>query len=176
MCLTCGCEELGRPSLVVPFRDLDNPEPDELILQATEDALALAESWIGWSSGAVMSLGSAWTPLKALRRIADHLIDHLCQIEARANKETPVPDAWHGRSITLDSDWARFTEPDLDEATARIRRLAQLMALRLRAHRADWDTNVGEEWTIRVIAEHVAEATSAYASRPVATPVVPSPK
>jgi hypothetical protein len=161
---------------VVQLRDPAHREPDELILQATEDALALAEGWIGWNSSAIMSLGNAWTPHKSLRRITDHLIDHLCQIDARASNEAPVPDAWRGRSVTLDSDWARFTELDLDEATARIRRLAQIMALRLRTLRADWDTNVGEEWTIRSIAEHLAEATAAYASRPMATPVVPSPR
>ena len=135
MCLTCGCEEPGRPRRATVLRTPGHPEPDELILQATEDALGLAESWIGWSSGAVMSLGSAWTPHKALRRIADHLIDHLCQIEMRVALETPVPDLWRGRSVTLESDWARFTELDLDEATARIRRLAQLMALRVRSLR-----------------------------------------
>ena len=123
-----------------------------------------------------MSLGSAWTPHKTLRRIADHLIDHLCQIEMRVALETPVPDLWRGRSVTLESDWARFTELDLDEATARIRRLAQLMALRVRSLREDWDTDAGAEWTIRAIAEHVAEASAAYASRPVPTAVVPPPR
>ena len=121
-----------------------------------------------------MSLGSAWTPHKALRRIADHLIDHLCQIEMRVALETPVPDLWRGRSVTLESDWARFTELDLDEATARIRRLAQLMALRVRSLREDWDTDAGAEWTIRAIAEHVAEASAAYASRPVPTAALSS--
>jgi len=176
MCLTCGCEEPGRPRRATVLRIPGHPEPDELILQATEDALGLAEGWIGWSSGAVMSLGSAWTPHKALRRIADHLIDHLCQIEMRVALETPVPDLWRGRSVTLESDWARFTELDLDEATARIRRLAQLMALRVRSLREDWDTDAGAEWTIRAIAEHVAEASAAYASRPVPTAVVHPPR
>ena len=176
MCLTCGCEEPGRARRATVLRTPGHPEPDELILQATEDALGLAEGWIGWSSGAVMSLGSAWTPHKALRRIADHLIDHLCQIEMRVALETPVPDLWRGRSVTLESDWARFTELDLDEATARIRRLAQLIAVRVRSLREDWDTDAGAEWTIRAIAEHVAEASAAYASRPVPTAVVHPPR
>jgi len=176
MCLTCGCEERSRAPRPIAFTDPHHPQPDEVVLRATEDALVRAESWLGWSSSAVMSLGSAWTPNKSLRRIADHLIDHLCQIEARIAGETAIPDLWRGRSVTLESDWARFTEQDLDEATARIRRLAQLMALRLRALRAEWDTNAGEEWTIRAIAEHLAEATAVYASRPVATPVVSPPQ
>lgn len=176
MCLTCGCEESARPRRVPELRHLDHPEPDELIVLATEDALARAESWLGWSSGAVMSLGSAWTPHKALRRITDHLIDHLCQIEARVAGDAPVPDSWRGRSVTLETDWARFTEQDLDEATARIRRLAQVLATRLSALRADWDTDAGGEWSIRAIAEHLAESTATYASRPSATPVASPPK
>jgi len=61
------------------------------VLLATEEALAVAESWIGWSSAATMSLGSEWTPHKATRRIADHPIDHLCQIEGRIAGEARVP-------------------------------------------------------------------------------------
>ncbi len=175
MCLVCGCDEPNRSRRPITRRDPEHPEPDELIIEATEQALAQAEAWIGWSNGAVRSLGNAWTPQKALRRITDHLIDHLCQIETRAAREMAVPDLWRGRSVTLDSDWSRFSEQDLDEATARIRRLAQLMVLRLRSLRAQWDADSGPDWTIRAIAEHVAEACATYASRPMATPTVPPP-
>ena len=175
MCLTCGCQEPGRLRRAILRRNAAQADPDELVVEATEDALATAATWIGWDSGAVMSLGNAWTPHKALRRITDHLIDHLCQIEARATNETPVPDLWRGRSVTLESDWARFTEHDLDEATARIRRLAQVVALRLRALSGDWDREVADEWTLRAIAQHLAEASAAYASRPPATPTAPPP-
>jgi hypothetical protein len=170
MCLSCGCDEPGRPRRAIELRNPGRPEPDELVPQTTEDALALAESWIGWNSGAKMSLGSAWTPHKVMRRITDHLIDHLCQIEARVSGDHPVPDPWRGRAITLDTDWAAFTEQDLDEATARIRRLAQLLAIRLRASRDVWDAPAGEEWTIRAIAEHVSEATGTYSTRLLSAP------
>ena len=53
---------------------------------------------------------------------------------------------------------------------------AILMALRVRSLREDWDTDAGAEWTIRAIAEHVAEASAAYASRPVPTAVVHPPR
>ena len=175
MCLTCGCEEPGRPRLDVALRDPARPQPDELVLLATEEALARAETWIGWDSGAVLSHGTAWTPHKALRRIADHLVDHLCQIEARANSELAVTDEWHGRHVTLDTDWARFTETDLDEAAARIRRLAQVLGWRIRALEPEWDADAGREWTIRAIAEHIAEATAAYASRPRTTRLAARP-
>jgi hypothetical protein len=172
MCLVCGCEEAGRPRRQLVLRHPGHPEPDELVLEATEESLARAESWIGWSSGALMAMGNAWTPHKALRRIADHLVDHLCQIEARSAGETPVPDMWKGRSVTLDTDWARFSEQDLDEATARIRRLAQVMAWRLRALQKEWDSGEEEDWTIRNIAEHLAEASVTYAQQPPATAVL----
>jgi hypothetical protein len=165
MCLSCGCDEPGRPRRVIARRDPDRAEPDELILEATEDALARAEAWIGWNGAGRMSLGSAWTPHKIMRRISDHLVDHLCQLEARVASMEPVPDTWRGRSVTLGSDWAPFTEQDLDEATARIRRLAQVLAMRLLAVRDDWDAPAGDEWTLRQIAEHVAEATGTYAGR-----------
>jgi hypothetical protein len=175
VCVTCGCEEPARPRRVLPRRNAAKTDPDELILEATEEALARAEAWIGWDSGAVMSMGSAWTPNKALRRIADHLIDHLCQIEARPAVEMPVPDLWRGRAVTLESDWSRFTEQDLDEATARIRRLAQVVAWCLRSLCAEWDSDAGSEWTLRTIAEHLAEASAAYSSRPQPTITVPPP-
>jgi hypothetical protein len=164
--LTCGCDEAGRPRLEIVFRNEGGPEPDEAIQLAIEDALQEAQAWIGWDGGAVLSRGNAWTPHKALRRITDHLVDHLYQVEARVAGEAPIRDEWRGRSITLDSDWARFTEQDLDEGAARVRRLAQVLAWRVRALEAQWDAPAGKEWTIRVIAEHLAEATAAYASRP----------
>jgi hypothetical protein len=45
-----------------------------------------------------------WTPHEALRRITDHLIDHLGEVELLAGTPT-IPDGWHGRMITLDADW-----------------------------------------------------------------------
>ena len=63
--------------------------------------------------------GNAWTPHKALRRVADHLLDHLAEIECRLAGLPTVPDQWHGRMATTDAGFARFTEIDLDEATTR---------------------------------------------------------
>ena len=165
MCSICGCGEPGRRRVMVALRTPDNPEPDERILQAAEDALAMAESWIGWDSGPSYSLGGAWTPHKIMRRIADHMIDHICQIECMSAGVPPVPDPWHGRAVSMASDWARFDEQDLDEASARIRRLAQVLAMRLCALRGEWDTDRGADWTIRKLGEHVAEATGVYATR-----------
>jgi hypothetical protein len=74
--------------------------------------------------------GNAWTPHKALRRAADHLLDHLAEVECRLAGLPPVPDRWHGWTVTTDADFARFTEVDLDEATSRLTRLGRGDVLR----------------------------------------------
>jgi hypothetical protein len=59
--------------------------------------------------------------------------------------------------VTLDADWARFTEADYDEACSRLRRLGRWYVLRYAAAGAPaWDEPRGGEWTLREIAEHVA--------------------
>src|SRR5256885_13741244 len=100
MCLTCGCDEPPRPRRVIELADPADPSPDELVLLATEDALERAASWIGWNGRSTLSLGNAWTPNKALRRITDHLVDHIAQVEGRLGREAPVADPWGGRSGT----------------------------------------------------------------------------
>ena len=59
---------------------------------------------------------------------------------------------------------------------ARLRRLAQVPALRLRVQRDRWDADSGEEWSLRAIAQHLADATEAYASRPPATETATPPR
>jgi hypothetical protein len=98
-----------------------------------------------------------WTPAKALRRITDHLIDHLHEVQALLAGAEPLPDEWHGRLVTLDSDWARLTEPDFDEASSRLRRLARTYLLTYEmAGPAAWDVPREPAWTLREIAEHVS--------------------
>ena len=107
-----------------------------------------------------MGDGNVWTPLKALRRITDHLLDHLAQIEAVLAGQPTVPDSWLGRTVTVDGDWARFTESDLNEAGNRLRRYAELYRIRLGGlSAAELDLPRPPAWTIRQIAHHVAEVT-----------------
>ena len=57
------------------------------------------------------------------RRVADHLLDHLAEIDCRlAGLPTLRPLA--RRTVTTDADFARFTETDLDEAASRLSRLS----------------------------------------------------
>jgi len=135
--------------------------PAQLVVDSVETCLALARTWHAWDGRPIPrdldGMPNTWTPHKALRRIADHLIDHLHEVEALLAGAEPIPDEWHGRRVTLDADWARFTEPDYDEASSRLRRLARCYLLRYgSAGPAAWDAPRGEAWTLRQIAEHVA--------------------
>jgi len=78
----------------------------------------------------------------------------------RSDPTELIPDAWHGRTVTVAADWAPFTEADLNEARNRLRRLGQVYALRLRGvDAAALDAPRGQAWTIRQIIEHVAGVT-----------------
>jgi hypothetical protein len=128
---------------------------------ALEDAvgrcLALVDTWIHWDGHPRVSEDGdrVYTPAKAVRRIADHLLDHLAEVEAVLGGVGTQPDAWHGSLVTLESDWARFTELDRDEAHERLPRLARTFSLRLTAAGADeWD-RPRDGWTLREIADHL---------------------
>ena len=142
-------------------------EPAQLIPSAVDTCLDLAATWYAWDGRPRVSEptrdipgGTVFTPQKAIRRIADHLVDHLAEIEALLAGAETIPDTWHGRTVTLATDWAPFTEADLNEARNRLRRLGQLYALRLRGLGDEsLDAPRGEAWTIRRIVEHVARVT-----------------
>ena len=137
---------------------VDERDVASLVPAALADVLAIAETWLGWDGRPVCREGNAWTPHKALRRVADHLLDHLAEIECRLAGRATVPDHWHGRMVTLDADFARFTEVDLDEATSRLTRLCACYQARidlLDAHALDARPSA-ETWTIREIVHHVS--------------------
>jgi hypothetical protein len=155
------------------------PETDDrdlasLVPTAVAEVLSVAETWLGWDGRPVFRDGNAWTPLKALRRVADHLIDHLTEIECRLAGQPTLPDKWHGRMVTLEADFARFTEIDLDEATSRLRRLAACYQARIsQLDASDLDARPAKEvWTIREIVHHVSGVT-AYAEMMEALPPGP---
>jgi hypothetical protein len=149
--------------------DREQPQTDdrdvtELIPAAVDQVLESAEAWLGWDGRPVLSDGNAWTPHKALRRVTDHLIDHLAEIECRLAGMATLPDQWHGRKLTTHADFACFTEADLDEATSRLRRIAACYQSRL-AGLSEAELDRGSEgWTIRQVVHHVANITY-YAER-----------
>ena len=97
-----------------------------------------------------------------LRRVADHLLDHLAEIECRLAGRPTIPDRWHGRMVTTDADFARFTEIDLDEATSRLTRLATCYRARLSTvDDAILDAvPAGGGWTLRQVVHHVSHVTA----------------
>ena len=132
-----------------------------------DHVLALAETWPRWD-GTPMEVAPSetgesprtYTPHKAIRRVADHLIDHLAEMEARLAGRPTEPDHWHGSSVTTPGDLAHFTSEDLDEARSRLLRLAQIWDVRLRAlDAAELDEPRGEAWTLREVVAHVAESS-----------------
>ena len=134
----------------------ETPSTDErdvtgVVPAAVAEILDIAETWLGWDGRPIYADGNAWTPHKALRRVGDHLLDHLAEIEVRLAGQPTFPDQWHGRLVTLDADFARITEVDLDECTSRLTRLAACYQARLSGlDRQLLDTRPATDtWTIR---------------------------
>jgi hypothetical protein len=93
-------------------------------------------------------------PNNAIRRIARHL----AEFEALLAGAEPIPGTWHGRTVTRASDWAPFTEADLNEARNRLGRLGRLYAPRLRSlDDQALDDPRGQAWTIRQIVRPTSE-------------------
>lgn len=135
-------------------------DPATAVTRGVERALELAATWLHWDGKPLVDESGEriYTPNKAVRRYADHLIDHLAEIEAILSDSESQPDGWHGSLVTFSSDWAPFAEADLSEAKQRLRRLAQIYAIRLGGLPDEaWDAPRGSHWTIRAIVDHVAE-------------------
>ncbi|HEY4315546.1 MAG TPA: hypothetical protein VGO19_08595 [Actinomycetes bacterium] len=140
----------------------DARHPADVVVAMVEHVLGLAATWTRWDgTPAVVPVEGepprTYTPHKAVRRVADHLLDHLAEVEARLAGQATEPDRWHGSMVTTPADLAPFTADDLDEAVSRLRRLAQLWELRLRSESAGrMDQAEDDAWTLRQVAFHVA--------------------
>lgn len=137
---------------------MDDKNPGTAVEEAVARCLVLARTWLAWDGSPLVSEGGdrLYTPHKAIRRIGDHLIDHLAEVEALLADVPTQPDGWHASDVTLEADWARFTELDRDEANQRLSRLARTFSLRLAsAGPQEWERPRGENWTLRKIAEHL---------------------
>lgn len=132
---------------------VDDRAPADAIAEMVEHVLALAETWTAWNGEPLRVGDRIYTPHKAIRRVGDHMVDHLAQLEAHLANEAPLPDRWHGSLITTEMDMAPFTTDDLDEARSRLSRLAQIWAMRIRSVPAEeLDRSMGEAYTPREMA------------------------
>jgi hypothetical protein len=132
--------------------------PGQAVETAVRRSLDLAATWLHWDGAPRVSDDGdrIYTPHKAVRRIADHLVDHLAEVECLLAGVESQPDGWHGSLLTLDADWARFTETDRDEAEQRLTRLGRTFSLRLAtAGPQEWDRPRDGHWTLREIADHL---------------------
>jgi hypothetical protein len=126
--------------------------------------LRVAETWPQWDGRPIEipvegEPSRIYTPHKAIRRVADHLVDHLAEMEARLSGHPTEPDHWHASAITTAADLAAFTADDLDEAGSRLRRLALIWNVRLRSlSDQQLDQRAGDAWTMRQLAFHLAES------------------
>jgi hypothetical protein len=143
---------------------VDQRHPADVVTAMVNHVLDLAETWHRWDLKPIEVAVEGespriYTPHKALRRVADHLVDHLAELEARLAGKPTEPDRWHASNITTPADLAPFTREDLDEARSRLRRLALIWDTRLRPLSDEQlDADDGDAWTLRQVAFHVAES------------------
>jgi hypothetical protein len=143
---------------------MDDPQaaddnPATAVVAAVERALDLACTWPAWDGVPVPAEdGRLFTPHKAIRRTADHIVDHLAEVEALLAGAPTEDDRWLASALTSPADRAPFTADDVAEATQRLRRLARTFELRYAAAGPEaWDAPRADHWTLREIAAHLAD-------------------
>ena len=112
-----------------------------------------------------------YTPRKILRRVLDHALDHLNQIDQwliwRRDGVVPTPtDGWAPSTITLPGDRLPLAQPDLDAWLWRIDQAARLLLQRaagLTESELDWQPPDGG-WPLRRVLHHVARSELLYAA------------
>jgi hypothetical protein len=112
-----------------------------------------------------------YTPRKVLRRVLDHSLDHLNQIDQwltwRRHGVVPTPtDGWVPSTVTLPDDRLPLAPTDLDAWLWRIDQAARLLHQRaagLTREELDWLPPDGG-WPLRRVLHHVARSALLYAS------------
>ncbi|MEU4657658.1 hypothetical protein AB0G32_27625 [Streptomyces sp. NPDC023723] len=131
--------------------------PAAAVTGMVDHVLTRAATWTHWDGRPARIDDRVYTPHKAIRRVADHLVDHLAELEDRLAGAEPLPDHWHASASTTEADLARFTDEDLDEARSRLTRLARIWADRLGALTDEQlDHSPGAGWSFRQLAQHLA--------------------
>jgi hypothetical protein len=113
----------------------------------------------------------SYTPRKALRRVLDHALDHLNQIDQwrawRDHGVVPTPtDGWVPSTVTLPDDRLPLDAADLDAWLWRIDQAARLLIQRaasLTPEELDWLPPDGG-WPLRRVLHHVARSEFLYAA------------
>jgi len=133
--------------------ETDDRNPADAVEDMVDRVLALAKTWMAWDGHPRKTDDRVHTPHKAIRRVADHMIDHLAQLEAHFAGRPALADRWHGSAVTTPADLAPFGREDLDEARSRLERLAQIWRIRLESVPEDeLDQAEGDAYTPREMA------------------------
>jgi hypothetical protein len=112
-----------------------------------------------------------YTPRKVLRRVLDHALDHLNQIDQwRAWQRHGVPptptDGWASSTVTLTEDRLPLADADLEAWLWRIDQAIRLLAGHadeLTDEELDW-TPPDAGWPLRRVIHHVARCEGLYAT------------
>ena len=112
-----------------------------------------------------------YTPRKILRRVLDHALDHLNQIDQwltwRRDGVVPTPtDGWAPSTVTLPGDSLPLAKQDLDAWLWRIDQAARLLLQRaagLTLEELDWLPPDGG-WPLRRVLHHVARSERLYSA------------
>ena len=147
--------------------EVRSPMTNQLFDRLTQPADASQRKHIDYTS--VTSY--TYTPRKPLRRVLDHALDHLNQIDQwqrwRRDGVVPVPtDGWVPSTVTLPEDRLSLTAADLDAWLWRIDQAMLLLTERaagLRDDDLDWQPPDGG-WPLRRVLHHVARSEVLYAA------------
>jgi DinB family protein len=148
-----------------PAVEVRSPMTNQLFLRLTEGSERRAR--IDYTAVDRYS----YTPRKPLRRVLDHALDHLNQIDQwqRWRREGVVPtptDGWVPSTVTLPEDRLPLTPADLDAWLWRIDQAIRLLAQRaagLAEDELDWQPPDGG-WPLRRVPHHVARSENLYAA------------
>jgi hypothetical protein len=147
-----------------PTREVASVMTEELFDRLTVDPPAPL-------SGVTRARRYTYTPRKALRRVLDHALDHLNQIdqwlEWRRRGVVPTPtDGWVPSTVTLPDDRLALGPADLDAWLWRIDQAVRMLVHRARGltpEELDWAPPDGG-WPLRRVLHHVARSERLYAA------------
>jgi DinB superfamily len=157
-------EHLGRLTVHDPAREVPSVMTNELFSRLTDarPAPLTAPAGVGRYT---------YTPRKALRRVLDHALDHLNQIDQwlawqrRGIVPTPT-DGWVPSTVTLPDDRLPLAPADLDAWLWRIDQAVRLVVQRaaeLSLAELDWLPPDGG-WPLRRVLHHLARSERLYAA------------
>ena len=164
---TSGRRQLGRLLDQPANAEVRSPMTNQLFDRLTQPADPGKRKQIDYTS--VTSY--TYTPRKPLRRVLDHALDHLNQIDQwqrwRRDGTVPLPtDGWVPSTVTLPEDRLPLTAADLDAWLWRIDQAMRLLTQRaagLSDEDLDWQPPDGG-WPLRRVLHHVARSEVLYAA------------